>query len=204
MLVIGICGASGSGKSRLAKDLQKRLGARCVYLIQDSYYKDHPDMSFQERERINYDEPEAFEHEDLYRDLLSLKAGVAITRRDYDYTIHRRADRDELIYPADVVILEGIHVFYDAKVRDMLDVKIFMHTDPDVCIMRRAMRDVSNRARSIESVFTQYIETVKPMYERHIRLYSDYADLIVPGTGGNDKVIDILMKYIDATLTEKK
>ena len=126
MLMIGICGASGSGKSTLAKELANKLNQRCVYLKQDSYYKDHPDMSFEERERINYDEPSAFEYEALLADLHELRAGRPITTKNYDYSQHRRCDSTERIEPADVVLLEGIHVFYDEAVRDLLDFKIFI------------------------------------------------------------------------------
>ena len=126
MLMIGICGASGSGKSTLAKELANKRNQRCVYLKQDSYYKDHPDMSFEERERINYDEPSAFEYEALLADLHELRAGRPITTKNYDYSQHRRCDSTERIEPADVVLLEGIHVFYDEAVRDLLDFKIFI------------------------------------------------------------------------------
>ena len=112
MLMIGICGASGSGKSTLAKSLSARLEKPCVYIKQDSYYRDHPDMSFEERCLINYDEPEAFEHDALYGDLIKLKHGESITAKEYDYSQHRRCDPELLIQPADVVLLEGIHVFY--------------------------------------------------------------------------------------------
>ena len=166
MLMIGICGASGSGKSTLAKELANKLNQRCVYLKQDSYYKDHPDMSFEERERINYDEPSAFEYEALLADL---HAGRPITTKNYDYSQHRRCDSTERIEPADVVLLEGIHVFYDEAVRDLLDFKIFIQVDPDVCLLRRVKRDIRDRGRSVESIYRQYLESVKPMYEKYIR-----------------------------------
>lgn len=200
MLVIGICGASGSGKSTLAKELEAKLEKRCIYLKQDSYYKDHPDMSFEERERINYDEPEAFEHADLREDLFALREGKPIIARDYDYTQHRRCDSSELIYPADVVLIEGIHVFYDEAVRDLLDFKIYIQVDPDVCLLRRVKRDLRDRGRSIESVYRQYLDTVKPMYEKHIRNYVEYADLIVNRGGKNARIVDILAHYINSGL----
>ena len=202
MLIIGICGASGSGKSTLARELSNRLEGRCVYLKQDSYYKDHPDMSFEERERINYDEPDAFEHSALLNDLIELRAGRAITAKNYDYTQHRRCDSAEQIEPADVVLVEGIHVFYDAAVREILDFKIFIQVDPDVCLLRRVKRDIRDRGRSIEGVYRQYLESVKPMYEKHIRNYVEYADLIVARGGKNARIVDILAHYINSGMIE--
>ena len=202
MLIIGICGASGSGKSTLARELSNRLEGRCVYLKQDSYYKDHPDMSFEERERINYDEPDAFEHSALLNDLIELRAGRAITAKNYDYTQHRRCDSAEQIEPADVVLVEGLHVFYDAAVREILDFKIFIQVDPDVCLLRRVKRDIRDRGRSIEGVYRQYLESVKPMYEKHIRNYVDYADLIVARGGKNARIVDILAHYINSGMIE--
>lgn len=204
MLIIGICGASGSGKSTLAKELAQRLEGRCVYLKQDSYYKDHPDMSFEEREHINYDEPQAFEHSALLEDLRALRDGQTITAKEYDYTQHRRCDSDELIHPADVVLIEGIHVFYDPAVCEMLDFKIFIQVDPDVCLLRRVKRDIRDRGRSVESVYRQYLDTVKPMYEKYIRNYVEDADLIVAHGGKNARIVDMLAHYINSGLLYEK
>ena len=202
MLIIGICGASGSGKSTLARELAKRLEGRCIYIKQDSYYKDHPDMTFEERERINYDEPEAFEHGALLDDLRALRSGRSITAKNYDYTQHRRCDSGERIEPADVVLVEGIHVFYDQGVRDMLDFKIFIQVDPDVCLLRRVKRDIRDRGRSVESIYRQYLDSVKPMFEKYIRNYVDDADLIVAHGGKNARIVDILAHYINSGLIE--
>lgn len=202
MLIIGICGASGSGKSTLARELANRLEQRCIYLKQDSYYKDHPDMCFEERERINYDEPTAFEHSALLADLQTLREGRSITAKNYDYTQRRRCDSGEVIQPADVVLIEGIHVFYDPAVRAMLDFRIFIQVDPDVCLLRRVKRDIRDRGRSIEGIYRQYLDTVKPMYEKYIRNYVDYADLIVAGGGKNARIVDILAHYINSGLIQ--
>ena len=188
MLTIGICGASGSGKSTLAKELADRLEQRCIYLKQDSYYKDHPDMSFEERERINYDEPDAFEHNALIADLNDLRAGKPILAKDYDYTMHRRCDSGTVIYPADVVLIEGIHVFYDPAVRELLDFKIYIQVDPDVCLLRRVKRDIRDRGREIDGIYKQYLDSVRPMYEKYIRNYVNYADLIGKEVEENDAV----------------
>ncbi len=204
MLIIGICGASGSGKSTLARELERRLDRPCVYLKQDSYYRDHPDMSFEERERINYDEPGAFEHDALRDDLLALKEGRSIDAKVYDYALHRRCDPPEHIDPADVVLIEGIHVFYDAAVRALMDFKIYVQVDPDVCLMRRVKRDIRDRGRSVDGIYRQYLETVKPMYEKYIRNYVDYADVIVAQGGKNARIVDILAHYINSGLIQEE
>lgn len=203
MLVIGICGASGSGKSTLARELEAKLNKRCIYLKQDSYYKDHSDMSFEDRVNINYDEPDAFEHEALRNDIFALREGRSITAKDYDYTEHRRCDSGVEIQPADVVLIEGIHVFYDEAVRDLLDFKIYIQVDPDVCLLRRVKRDLRDRGRNIEGVYRQYLETVKPMYEKYIRNYVEYADLIVARGGKNARIVDILAHYINSGLIQE-
>ena len=200
MIIIGICGASGSGKSTLAEELSHRIQGRCVYLKQDSYYKDHPESSFEERERINYDEPSAFEHEALLEDLRALRAGRSITSKNYDYTIHRRCDSKESIQPADVVLIEGIHMFYDEAVREMLDFKIYVQVDPDICLLRRVTRDIQERGRSIQGIHRQYLDTVKPMYEKYIRNYVEYADIIVAQGGKNARIVDMLAHYINSGL----
>ena len=198
MLMIGICGASGSGKSTLAAALAGAIQGRCVLLAQDSYYKNHPDLPFSQREKINYDEPDAFEHDLLLGDLKELAAGRPITRKAYDYAQHLRCDSPELIQPADVLILEDIHCFYDAGVRDMLDFKIYIRVDPDICLLRRVKRDILKRGRQIEGIAAQYLSTVKPMYDRYIRGYIDYADVIVAGGGKNKRIVDILATYINS------
>ena len=198
MLIIGICGASGSGKSTLAEELCARLGSKCVCIRQDCYYKDHPDMTFEERERINYDEPQAFEHDALREDLKLLRAGKPITEKRYDYASHRRCDTDTLIQPAEIILLEGIHVFYDKEVRDLLDFKVFVQVDPDICLLRRVLRDVTDRGRSVDGITRQYLETVKPMFEKYIRNYAAYADLLVAQGGRNTRVADMLTCYIES------
>lgn len=160
-------------------------------------------MSFEDRERINYDEPQAFEHDVLREDLFSLRSGHAISAKNYDYSLHRRADKDEMIEPADVVLIEGIHVFYDEAVRDLLDFKIYIQVDPDVCLLRRVKRDIRDRGRSIDGIYRQYLDTVKPMYEKYIRRYVDYADLIVARGGKNARIVDILAHYINSGLIKE-
>ena len=198
MLIIGICGASGSGKTTLAEELARRLGDRCIYLKQDAYYRDHSYLPFEERCKVNYDEPEVFEHDVLFSDLTALKHGRPISRKGYDYAEHKRADPGDPIAPAEVVILEGIHAFYDERVRTLMEMRIFIQVDPDICLLRRVRRDINERGRDVESVARQYVETVKPMYEKHIRNYAAYADIILANGGKNPRFVDMLMLYIDS------
>jgi len=205
MLFIGICGASASGKSTLAKNLSKKLGDSVLTITQDSYYRDHSHLSFEERSSLNYDDPSIFEHDLLREDMCKLLSGSPISHKTYDYTIHCRADKpDDYIQPNQVVILEGIHTFYDEKLRDMMDLKIYVHVDPDICLLRRIERDMKDRARDIEYIKNQYMQTVRPAFEQYIRNYEQYADLIVGNGGMNDTLNEILTVYINSLLSAKK
>ena len=197
MLTIGICGASGSGKSTLARELQKRIAGRVVLLNQDAYYKDHSELPFELRKQVNYDEPAVFEHDQLLADVVTLLSGQPITRKGYDYAQHRRADSDELVFPGDALVLEGIHTFFDPRLRELMDLKVYMSVDPDICLLRRVQRDINERGRDIDGVATQYMTTVRPMYNKYIRGYIEYADLIVAGGGKNQMIVDILASYIN-------
>ena len=205
MLFIGICGASGSGKSTLAEFLQARLGdARCTVLQQDAYYLDHPTLTFEERKLLNYDEPDIFDHDLLLQDIRTLMAGKPITRKHYDYSLHRRADLDELIQPRDVMILEGIHCFHDVRLRDLMYLKLYMNVEPDICLLRRIERDIKERGRDIDGIGMQYLTTVKPMYDKYIRNYVQYADVIVQGGGRNARIVDILAGYVKDELASRE
>lgn len=203
MLTIGICGASGSGKTTLAEALRDQIEGRAVLINQDAYYRDHPHLSFAAREQLNYDEPGIFEHDQLLEDVKALKAGGTFLRKAYDFSNHCRADTDEPVQPGDVLIIEGIHTFYDARLRDEMDFKIYVSVDPDICLLRRMQRDILERGRSVERVGKQYLATVKPMYERWIRGYIEFADLIVAGGGKNAKIADILAFYINNGMGQK-
>jgi len=200
MLFIGICGASGSGKSTLAESLADRLGEKCLVLQQDCYYRDHSHLSFEERVVLNYDEPEIFDHDLLLEDMNKLLAGQPITKKGYDYAQHRRADTEELIYPCDVMILEGIHSFYDERLCELMYLKLYMSVEPDICLLRRIQRDIKERGREIDGISLQYLSTVKPMYEKYIRNYIEYADLIVARGGKNARIVDILSGYLKSAL----
>ena len=203
MLFIGICGASGSGKSPLASALQERIGERCFVLQQDAYYYDHPNLTFEERTILNYDEPEIFDHDLLLSDIKTLMRGEPITRKHYDYSQHRRADLDELIWPRDVMILEGIHCFHDERLRDLMYLKLYMKVEPDICLLRRIERDIKERGRDIDGIALQYLTTVKPMYDKYIRNYVSFADVIVAGGGQNARIVDILAGYVQDELSKR-
>lgn len=200
MIFIGICGASGSGKSTLAKEITRDIGASVVVLQQDSYYVNHPDMTFEERSRLNYDEPDIFDHAALYEDVSSLLSGQGIRRKAYDFSLHARCDTDETIEPADVLILEGIHSFYDPRLLSKMFLKLYVSVDPDICLLRRIQRDINERGRSIDNIAEQYLATVKPMYEKYIRNYVHEADVVVMRGGKNARIVDILNGYLKSEL----
>ena len=200
MIFIGICGASGSGKSTLADSLRDALGARCLVLTQDCYYRDNSHLPFEERSRLNYDEPAIFNHDELLADIQALMDGRPITRKGYNYTEHRRDDTDEIITPPDVLILEGIHSFHDPRLTSMMYLKLYVNVDPDICLLRRIERDITQRGRSIESIAEQYRSTVRPMFEQHIRNYIRDADVIVANGGKNARIVEILTGYVSDEL----
>ena len=196
-LIIGIAGGSGSGKTTLSLRLKERFGEDEVRLIShDSYYKRHDELPFEERCKQNYDHPDAFETDLMVEQLKELKAGKAIRCPVYSYADHQRTEETELIQPSKVVIVEGILIFQDPRLREMLDIKIFVETDADVRILRRALRDVRDRGRTLESVITQYLTTVKPMHEQFVEPSRKYADIIVLEGGHNLVALDMIMQRI--------
>jgi len=204
MIVVGICGGSGSGKSTLARKVAENLGCSVRIIGQDCYYRDHSHLPFEERVKLNYDEPEIFDFDEMYKDVSALLEGKPVTKKGYDFPNHRRADSEELIYPADVLILEGIHMFYDKRLTQLMCLKVFMHVDVDVCLLRRVKRDMKKRGRSIENIMEQYLTTVKPMYERYISRYVYDADLAIMQGGKNPVAIDAVTTYINAMLQRQK
>lgn len=196
MLLIGVCGASGSGKSTLCEELTRKLGTASLVINQDAYYLDHPDLSYEERSALNYDEPQIFDHDLLLQDVQSLVAGKPITQKAYDFTQHRRADRENLLTPAPVIVIEGIHAFFDQRLMDMMFLKLYINVEADICLLRRISRDIKERERSIDSIGKQYLATVKPMYDKYIRNYIHQADVIVTRGGKNARIVDILAGYL--------
>ena len=194
-MFIGIAGGTGSGKTTLTKHLASHFGADVSVVHHDNYYK-RQDRHFEERCKQNYDHPDAFDTELMIEDLKKLKAGQTIYCPVYDYSIHNRTDKTVEVKPTKVVIVEGILIFQNKELRDLLDIKIFVETDADVRILRRALRDVEERGRSLESVINQYLTTVKPMHEQFVEPTRKFADIIVLEGGHNLVALDLIMQRI--------
>ena len=195
VLVIGIAGGSGSGKTTLAKYLEQQLGEKILLLSHDSYYRAHGDMPLEERKTLNYDHPDALETSLLVEHLKLLKDGHAIHCPNYDFTTHNRSGRTTYMEPRKVIIVEGILVFENKELRDLLDIRIFVDTEADIRLCRRIRRDVVERGRTVESVLTQYEETVQPMYMRFVEPSKRYASMIVYG-GKDESVRKMLLNHI--------
>lgn len=202
MLFIGICGASGSGKSTLARELVRDMGVKSLVINQDAYYRDHKELSFEERCALNYDEPGIFDHDLLYQDVCALLSGQSITRKAYDFSTHSRCDTDEVIRPdgARVLIVEGIHAFYDKRLLEKMFLKLYINVEPDICLLRRIRRDIKDRGRQIDNIAQQYLTTVKPMYDQYIRNYIHYADVVVMKGGKDTRIVPILAGYLQSIL----
>ena len=192
-LIIGISGASASGKSLLANTIVSELGSKQVAIIsEDAYYRDRRDLSIAERAKINYDHPDAFEHELLREHLGQLQRGQTIELPIYDYSEHLRSDKSRRIGQYAIIVLEGILLLADESLRQLMDIKIFMDTPLDICLIRRLQRDVIRRGRTFESVLTQYETTVRPMYQQFIEPSKRYADIIIPRGGENRIAIEVI------------
>ena len=200
LLVIGIAGGSGSGKTTLLKNIIATFGPDITVISHDNYYKRHDDMTYEERSKLNYDEPAALETELMVQQLQELRNGQAIQCPVYDFTVHNRSDETILIKPQRVIIVEGILIFENKALRDLMDIKIFVDTDADIRICRRIKRDVNKRGRSLESVITQYQETVKPMHEKYVEPSKKYADIVVPEGGKNLVALAMIQGYISRYL----
>ena len=195
-MVIGIAGGTGSGKTTLTEKLRERFAENVSVLYHDNYYKKHVGMTYEERSQLNYDHPDAFDTDLIVRDLTALRRGQAIQCPVYDYTIHNRSDRTLEVKPTQVIIVEGILIFADPALRELMDIKIFVDTDADVRILRRLLRDVKERGRTLDSVVTQYLTTEKPMHEDFVEPSKKYADIIVPQGGQNRVALDMLVERI--------
>ena len=196
ILVIGIAGGSGSGKTTLMNNIVGRFGENITVLSHDSYYKRHDDMTYEERCQLNYDEPAALETDLMVRHLDRLRNGEAIDCPVYDFTVHNRSDATTRIEPRKVIIVEGILIFQNKQLRDLMDIRIFVDTDADIRLCRRVKRDVNKRGRSLESVLTQYQETVKPMYEKYVEPSKKHAHILVPEGGKNAVALDLIENLI--------
>ena len=202
ILVIGIAGGSGSGKTTLLKNIIATFGPAITVISHDNYYKRHDEMTYEERCKLNYDEPDALETELMVQQLAQLRRGEEILCPVYDFTVHNRSDETILIKPERVIIVEGILIFENKELRDLMDIKIFVDTDADIRICRRIKRDVNKRGRSLESVILQYQETVKPMHEKYVEPSKKYADIVVPEGGKNLVALDMITGRIRRHLEE--
>lgn len=198
IMAIGIAGGTVSGKTTITRLLSERFGKDVSVIYYDNYYKAHDDLTYDERAKINYDCPDAFDTELFLEDVAKLKRGEDVLCPVYDYTVHNRSNQTLLIKSAPVILLEGILLLSDERIRDLLDIKIFVDTDADVRILRRIMRDVKERKRSLESVVEQYLTTVKPMHEMYVEPSKRYANIIIPEGGHNMVAVNMLMERINA------
>ncbi len=202
ILVIGIAGGTASGKTTLMKNLINEFGGEVTVLSHDNYYKRHDEMLYEERCKLNYDEPSAFDTSLMVYHLEQLRRGYPIECPVYDFTIHNRSDETVRLIPRKVIIVEGILIFENEALRNLMDIKIFVDTDADVRLCRRIKRDVTKRGRSLESVLAQYQETVKPMHERYVEPSKKYADLVVPEGGKNPVALSMITGHIRHYLDE--
>ena len=204
VLVIGIAGGSGSGKTTLTNQIAAKFPEEVTVIKHDNYYKKHDEMSYEERSRLNYDHPNAFDTDLMIRDLKRLKQGETIECPVYDFTIHNRSKNTLTITPGKVIIVEGILIFENKELCDLMDIRIFVDTDADVRIIRRIQRDVMERARSLESVIGQYMNTVKPMHEQFVEPSKKNASLIVPEGGYNQVAMEMILNQIRSHLKAER
>lgn len=195
--IVAVAGGSASGKSSIVKFLDDYFVDDLYVIGHDNYYKPHDDLPFDQRQKLNYDEPSAFDNDLFYDHLLKIKNGESIDMPTYDYTQHTRSKETIRVNPTKIILIEGILVLYDKKIRDLTDTKVFVDADSDVRLKRRILRDTKERARSLDSVLTQYINQVKPMHEKYVEPSKKYADIIIPRGAKNTKGIEILIKHIE-------
>ncbi|MBE6213449.1 MAG: uridine kinase [Rikenellaceae bacterium] len=202
--VIGVAGGSGSGKSTLVSKLQEAfLGEDVTMLCHDFYYKERSELTYEERTRLNYDHPQAFDTEMLVEHIKSLKNNLPIEHPVYSFVEHNRTSETVTVMPSKVVIVDGILIFENKELRDLMDIKVYVDTDADVRLARRVLRDVKDRGRSMESVIEQYITTVKPMHEEFVEPSKKYADVIIPEGGFNSVAVRMLIQNIRSLIDAK-
>ncbi|PAD21892.1 uridine kinase [Terribacillus saccharophilus] len=201
-IIIGVAGGSGSGKTSVTRSIYKRFTDKTILVIeQDSYYKDQSHLPFEKRLNTNYDHPFAFDNELLMQHLQALGEQQSIEKPIYDYKIHTRSEETIPVEPKDVIILEGILILEDERLRDMMDIKVFVDTDADLRIIRRLLRDIKERGRTIDSVIEQYVNVVRPMHLQFIEPTKRYADIIIPEGGENHVAIDLMSAKIETILS---
>jgi len=204
-IFIGISGGSGSGKTTIVNRIYSEVPEKCISIIEhDAYYKDQSHITYDERCKTNYDHPFAFDTDLFVEHIQDLKKGQIIEKPIYDYEIHNRKKEKIIVEPKEIIIVEGLLVFYEERIRDLLDIKIFVDTDADIRIMRRIMRDMKDRGRSLDSIIAQYVNTVRPAHEQFIEPSKKYADIIVTEGGNNLVAVDLMVTKIKSLLDNNK
>lgn len=204
-ILIGIAGGTGSGKSTVTSEIYSNITESNIAIIeQDSYYKSQDHLTFDDRVKTNYDHPFAFDNELLVTHLKELLKGNPIDKPIYDFEIHNRKEETVTVEPRDIIILEGILILNEKEIRDLLDIKIYVDTDADVRVIRRILRDIKERGRSLDSIILQYINTVRPAHLQFVEQSKRYADIIIPEGGHNKVAIDIILAKINEIIKEKE
>lgn len=202
-IIIGIAGGTGSGKSTFTNRLRGRFGDNITVIYHDNYYKRHDDIPFEERKKLNYDHPDALETDLLIEHIKRLRNGESIECPVYDYTVHNRSDKTVRIDPRKIILIEGILLLADPRLRSLLDIKIYVEADADERILRRILRDVKERGRDIDNIVEQYLTTVKPMHYLYVEPTRATADIVI-NSGMNDVAFDIVQSKIRLMLEEGK
>lgn len=201
--VIGIAGGTGSGKTTLARNIHEAFPQDSLLISMDNYYRDHPELSYEERAAINYDHPDSFETDMFLDDIMTLKKGGTAVIPQYDFTQHRRSPETITLESRRIIILEGILLFADPRIADTMDLRVFVDTPADIRIVRRIVRDVKKRARSLDSVVSQYMNTVRPMHEMFVEPAKKTADIIIPEGGKNPRALDTIIDSLRYMLTKE-
>lgn len=203
-LIVGVAGGSGSGKTTLTRKLLEKFGDQITIVHHDNYYRAHNDLTYEERTRLNYDCPDAFETEMMIEHLQLLRQGRSVHCPVYDFTVHNRSGKVERIDPRPVILVEGILIFADPELAKLMDIKVFVDTDADVRLARRVVRDTEKRGRTVRSVVEQWQNTVKPMYEKFVEPSKKLADIIIPQGGKNPVALELLIGRIEKHLSGQK
>jgi len=203
-LIIGIAGGSGSGKTTLAELILEHIGKdKIAFLPHDAYYRNQDHLPYEERVKVNYDHPDSLETELLIKHIQDLEAGKPVELPVYDFTIHSRKHETVKVEPHSIIMVEGILIFYEKKLRKLFDVKLFVDADPDIRFIRRLTRDITERGRSVESVINQYQATVRPMYLEFVEASKRYADIIIPEGGRNSVALEMVIARLEGLLGEE-
>ncbi len=204
-IVFGVAGGTASGKTTVARAILEAVGAsKIAFLPHDAYYRDRGDLPFEERARLNYDHPDSLETKLLVRHIKDLLVGVPVAVPVYDFTNHRRTQDTILVEPAPIILVDGILIFTKRKLRDLMDIKVYVDTDSDVRFIRRLQRDMHERGRSLDSVVQQYLDTVRPMHLKFVEPSKNYADVIIPGGGHNKVAMEMVVARLQMLLRQRE